>query len=314
MKYKEHDWVTVRKDLMNTTSPLEVNTDMKSYIGKSFFITSIECTFGGTSYYELEGIEWAWDDDMLIPGILPKEYIVECNYRSQCEDVISYFYGERRELDCTWKYIICEKELKYNIDRLEDKLRDKDVTGLPVFTYEQWEQIKQQTEKLNNMETKQEVNSIEIPKGYEFDRVENGTIKLKKLKNKILTHRDILNAKTNESGFRIIGNDITGTILSTTNGAYFTDCVSRKDAERAKAFIAVMRIANYYNKHYANNWVADYNNKEQDKWYNGYVKDADTYYTFKTTMASFGQPAFASEELTKLAIANNMEIFDALYK
>ena len=148
MKYKEHDWVTVRKDLliMSPKPYLGVNKLMESVIGKSFFIKCIK-HIGEDNFYMLDGACWAWDDNMLIPGILPNEYIVECNYRSQCEDVISYFYGERRELDCTWKYIICEKELKYNIDRLEDKLRDKDVTGLTVFTYEQWEKIKQHGNK-----------------------------------------------------------------------------------------------------------------------------------------------------------------------
>jgi hypothetical protein len=308
--------VTVREDLMNVSSPLGVNTDMKSYIGKSFFITSIECTFGGTSYYELEGVnEWTWDDNMLIPGILPKEYIVECNYRSQCEDVISYFYGERRELACTWKYIICEKELKYNIDRLEDKLRDKDVTGVPVFTYEQWEQIKQQTEKLNNMTTTNvEIKNIEIPSGYEFDKIENGTIKLKKLAKQILTHKDILDVEAEGKGYVLLYHGIHEVILSTSEGAFTTDCITRKDAERAKAFIALMRIANYYNKHYANNWEANWKATSQAKYYVVFNNNASCYELSCNSMNNESHIYFATNELARLALENNKEIFDTFFK
>jgi len=162
------------------------------------------------------------------------------------------------------------------------------------------------------MKTNQEINGIEIPKGYEFDRIENGTIKLKKSATKMLTHKEIINAEAGKEGFYLGPKD--GAIalpLSAYDNKYTADCVSRKDAERAQAFIAVMRIAAYYNKNYANGWEADCNNKDQAKFRVAYDATSKSYTVYVSFNSSYGNPAFATKELAQLAFDNNKEIFAA---
>ena len=162
------------------------------------------------------------------------------------------------------------------------------------------------------MKTNQEINGIEIPKGYEFDRIENGTIKLKKCAVRMLTHKEIINAEAGKEGFCVHAeNGVISCALSEYDSDYMVDCVSRKDAERDKAFIAVMRIAAYYNKHYANGWEADWNDPNQAK-YSIYGSMKNKLYAVGYTRDYFaGNPVFATKELAQMALNNNKQIFAA---
>lgn len=156
-----------------------------------------------------------------------------------------------------------------------------------------------------------EINGIKIPDGYVFDKIENGEIKLKKLVKNILTHRDILNEESGGAGFLLTHEaDIKSTLLSTSNGRSAIDFVSKIDAEKAKSYIAILRIADYYNKHYANNWMPDFNNPDQVKHCVGYDARHKTCIVFASIASSYGSPVFATEELTKLAYENNKIIFE----
>jgi len=162
------------------------------------------------------------------------------------------------------------------------------------------------------METNQEINGIEIPKGYEFDRIENGTIKLKKCAVRMLTHKEIINTETGKEGFYLGPTDgVIALPLSAYDDIYTTDFVSRKDGERAQAFIAVMRIAAYYNKNYADGWEADWNDPNQAK-YNVYSSMKNKLYVVGYTRDYFaGNPVFATKKLAQMALDNNKQIFAA---
>ena len=162
------------------------------------------------------------------------------------------------------------------------------------------------------METNQEINGIEIPKGYEFDRIENGAIKLKKCAVRMLTHKEIINAEAGKEGFYTHSrNGVRSYKLGEYGSDYMADCVSQKDAERAQAFIAVMRIAAYYNKNYADGWEADWNDPNQAK-YNVYGSMKNKLYVVGYTRDYFaGNPVFATKELAQMALDNNKQIFAA---
>lgn len=245
---------------------------------------------------------------------LPDEYIVKCGKANKCNEVLTYYYNRRSTIVSDWEYIICKNDLNSGSgDTIEHYIRGE-YKHLPVFTFEQWEQLKQQTENLNKMENKTEINSIKIPAGLEFDRVENGIIKLKPIAKKLLTHKEILDAESGEFGVRLICNGLSETTLSSNSGSYLTDCVSRKDAERVRAFVSLMRIAAYYNKHYANGWVADCNDRDQAKFRVAYDAKSKSYTVYVSFDSSFGNPAFATKELAEMALANNREIFDNYLK
>lgn len=162
------------------------------------------------------------------------------------------------------------------------------------------------------MTTNQEINGIKIPKGYEFDQVENGIIKLKKCAVRMLTHKEIINAEAGKEGFYTHSrNGVRSYKLGEYGSDYMADCVSQKDAERAQAFIAVMRIAAYYNKNYANGWEADCNDPGQAKFRVAYYAKSKSYTVYVSFDSSYGNPAFATKELAQMALDNNKQIFAA---
>lgn len=169
--------------------------------------------------------------------------------------------------------------------------------------------------KLNNMTTTNvEIKNIEIPSGYEFDKIENGTIKLKKLVKQILTHKDIIDAEAEGMGYGLLYHGIHEVTLSSSEVSSTTDCIAKKDAERTLAFIALMRIANYYNKHYANNWEANWKDCSQDKCYVFFNNDSSRYDLGYNNLHNEGHIYFATEKLARLALENNKEIFDEFFK
>ena len=73
-------------------------------------------------------------------------------------------------------------------------------------------------------------------------------------------------------------------------------------------------IADYYNRVYAAGWVADWTNKNQNKWFCAYRTDSSkVYISFAVTHASF-HIYFASERLAQMAYENNEEIFETALK
>jgi len=314
MKYKEGAWVTARKGLMSFESLLTSDFVQKILQqGKYFPITAgWHNSITGKDEYYLGASKLAWSESMLELGVLPEEYIVECSNVDQCNKVRDYYYNDKSCLSSDWDYVICKKDIKNDLTRsIERYIRDE-YKHLPIFAFKQWKQIKQQTENLNKMETNQEINGIKIPKGYEFDQVENGIIKLKKCAVRMLTHKKIINAEAGKEGFCLgCTSGIVRYKLSEYDNSYFTDCVSQKDAERAQAFIAVMRIAAYYNKNYANGWEADCNDPGQAKFRVAYDAKSKSYTVYVSFDSSYGNPAFATKELAQMALDNNKQIFAA---
>ena len=162
-------------------------------------------------------------------------------------------------------------------------------------------------------------NKIILPEGFVVD-FENSTdteIVIKKIEEKkALTWKEI--QEENKKGESLFIN-----ISSVSNGNMYLGAASKyvksqlptgHIAEKVLALCQMHVIADYYNRVYADGWVADWKDKDQDKWYVSWDNDIDVIVTASLYALSDTFPVFASEELIQMAYHNNIEIFEKALK
>lgn len=127
---------------------------------------------------------------------------------------------------------------------------------------------------------------------------------------RLLTIKDIVDAEADKSGSFIRSYDIMDYHLS-HYGQHFRDTATKEHAEKLIAFSEIMRIADYYNEHYANGWKADWGSWKQVKWVIYSYKSSVSVTSFISS--NLGLPCFATQELAQLALDNNREVFEKFF-
>lgn len=129
---------------------------------------------------------------------------------------------------------------------------------------------------------------------------------------RLLTIKEIVDAEADKSGSYISSDDITDYLLS-GYGKHYRDTHTEAQAHKLIAFAEIMRIADYYNEHYANGCKSDdYIIPNQKKYIiilNGDGKICVSWYKYYMC----GLPCFATEELAQLALDNNREVFEKFF-
>lgn len=164
-------------------------------------------------------------------------------------------------------------------------------------------------------------DKIKLPEGWVIDP-ENSTdteIAIKqKEKSKALTWEKI-QKKNMENEMYQFYLTAQGVICPTNAGDDLienskTHLPSLKIAEKIRALCQMHVIAEYYNRVYANGWVADWKDSDQFKWYMSWDNDVDVIVTASLYSLSDTFPVFASKELIQMAYENNKEIFETALK
>jgi len=129
---------------------------------------------------------------------------------------------------------------------------------------------------------------------------------------RLLTIKEIVDAEAGGFGFYIDMDGVSSSPLSRF-GEHCVDAHTQLQAMKIQALAEIMRIADYYNEHYADGWKADWNNLEQEKYiiYSHSVGVDNKSYSLISN--NFGLPCFATEELAQLALDNNREVFERFF-
>lgn len=127
---------------------------------------------------------------------------------------------------------------------------------------------------------------------------------------RLLTIKEIVDAEVDKSGSFIFSDDIENYLLS-GYGNHYRDTHTEAQAHKLIALAEIMRIADYYNEHYANGWKADWDDVGQVKFMIFSLPsgvDINSYLSI-----NIGLPCFATEELAQLALDNNREVFEKFF-
>lgn len=127
----------------------------------------------------------------------------------------------------------------------------------------------------------------------------------------VLTIEQIVNSEAGNMGCFAYYDEPKSAPLSGYH-YHYTDTHTREQAEKLHALAEIMRIADYYNEHYADGWKQDNDNLQQMKYvvFNKFDQIEPEGYHFNM----FGLPCFATQELAQLAIDNNKEVFERFFK
>ena len=121
-----------------------------------------------------------------------------------------------------------------------------------------------------------------------------------------MTIKEIVDAEVGEPGFYLDMDGVSSYPLSRF-GEHCVDAHTQLQAMKIQALAEIIRIADYYNEHYANGWKADWRDDvEQVK----YVIYSDK---SRPVSVNIGLPCFATEELAQLALDNNREVFEKFF-
>lgn len=129
---------------------------------------------------------------------------------------------------------------------------------------------------------------------------------------RLLTIKEIVDAEISKSGFYVSNHFVKDYALS-GYGEHFRDTHTEAQAHKLVALAEIMRIADYYNEHYANGWKADWDDGEQVKWIIYSNTSTSSVVVSSTIPFNFGLPCFATEELAQLALDNNREVFEKFF-
>jgi hypothetical protein len=89
---------------------------------------------------------------------------------------------------------------------------------------------------------------------------------------------------------------------------------STRIAEKIRALCQMHLIAEYYNRVYGNNWVADYTKENQVKHYPTWRNNTNQLERNCHFLNSGTNPVFATEKILMMAYENNKEIFETALK
>lgn len=127
---------------------------------------------------------------------------------------------------------------------------------------------------------------------------------------RLQTIKEIVDAEADKSGSFISSDDIRDYLLS-GYGKHYRDTHTEAQAHKLIALAEIMRIADYYNEHYANGWKADWDDRDQVK---HMIYSLPSGVDINSLLSSnFGLPCFATEELAQLALDNNREVFEKFF-
>ena len=128
--------------------------------------------------------------------------------------------------------------------------------------------------------------------------------------DRLLTIKEIVDAEEGGFGFYIDMDGVSSSPLSRF-GEHCVDAHTQLQAMKIQALAEIMRIADYYNEHYANGWKADWDDEEQVK-YMIYSTPSGVDIN-SLILINFGFPCFATEELAQLALDNNRKVFERFF-
>lgn len=127
---------------------------------------------------------------------------------------------------------------------------------------------------------------------------------------RLLTINEIVDAEAGKLGSFITDGYISENPLS-VYGEHFRDTHTEAQAHKLIALAEIMRIADYYNEHYADGFEVDWKDVGQKKWLITKMFSGLHVTDYSTNM--FGLPTFATEELAQLALDNNREVFERFF-
>ena len=127
---------------------------------------------------------------------------------------------------------------------------------------------------------------------------------------RLLTVEEIVNEESGNEGCFITDHNVEYYGLS-PYGQHFRDAATKEQAEKLVALAEIMRIADYYNEHYADGWKPDNDNPLQIKYMVLNKRDRLAPDSYHFNM--FGLPCFATQELAQLALDNNREVFEKFF-
>jgi len=127
---------------------------------------------------------------------------------------------------------------------------------------------------------------------------------------RLLTIEEIVNEESGNEGCFITDHNVEYYGLS-PYGQHFRDAATEAQAHKLIALAEIMRIADYYNEHYADGWEVDWKDVGQKKWF--IVKMFSGLHVTDYSTNMFGLPAFATDELAQIALDNNREVFERFF-
>jgi hypothetical protein len=127
---------------------------------------------------------------------------------------------------------------------------------------------------------------------------------------RLLTIKEIVDAEADKSGSFISDDCIKDYPLS-GYGEHYRDTHTAAQAHKLVALAEMMRIADYYNEHYADGWKQDNDNPQQMKYMIFNKRDEFEPDSYHFNM--FGLPTFATKELAQIALDNNREVFERFF-
>ena len=165
------------------------------------------------------------------------------------------------------------------------------------------------------------MEKIILPEGWEINREKSSEneIVLKKAEvKKALTWADIQqdNSDKHVAQYYMKGNGELVFVNAASIPVLFSKnhIPSQRIAEKIRALCQMYVIADYYNRVYADNWVADWNNLNQEKWHIRWQNDYNRISIDYTYSFSDAIPHFANMDLAREAYENNKEIFQNALK
>ena len=127
---------------------------------------------------------------------------------------------------------------------------------------------------------------------------------------RLLTIKEIVDAEAGGFGFYIDMDGVSSSPLSRF-GEHCVDAHTQLQAMKIQALAEIMRIADYYNEHYADGWEVDWKDVGQIKWV--IIKMFSGLHVTDYSTNMFGLPVFATDELAQLALDNNREVFEKFF-
>ena len=162
---------------------------------------------------------------------------------------------------------------------------------------------------------------IIIPEGWEIDlkKSGNGKVVLREVeKPKTKTWREVqeIAAGNKTKQYFITGRKGVRDFKMCEDGIIFSynHLPTSRAAEKIAALCQMYILADYYNREYADGWVANWENEDQYKYvpkWNGYLDKIDHEIILRVSDVL---PAFASAKILMDCYNNNKEVFEAALK
>jgi hypothetical protein len=160
-------------------------------------------------------------------------------------------------------------------------------------------------------------NKIVLPQGFEIDleRSKGNEVYMREIpKKEAKTWEEI---QKENLGVQQYTFSINGAILSVAVGGIElskTHIPSVRIAEKIRALCQMHLIAEYYNRVYGNNWVADYKDGSQVKYYAVWDNEKGIIGKDSHFVCSDAAPVFGGQAILMMAYENNKEIFKTALK